>query len=637
MPMPPRPIRTFGILAHVDAGKTTLTERMLFLAGSIRAPGSVDKGTTHTDWLDVERERGISVRSAAATFPWRELTLNLIDTPGHADFSAEVERSLRVLDGAVLVLSAVEGIQAQTAALWRALRAMGLPTLLFINKTDRLGADPDRVLAELQRQFSPLALPLPEPGAAPDPDLLERLAEHDDLLLEHWLEGRPVPPDLLYDRMADLARAGRLFPVLTGAAAKGLGVDRLLDAVVDCLPAPAGDPDGPVAGLVFKLEHDPTMGRIAFVRLFSGTLRNRDAVANATQGTPEKVTQIRRILASRHEDTGELRAGEVGSVCGLQARIGDVLGEPEGVPDGCRLAVPLLTVQAFAAQEAEFPRLVAALKELADEDPLLDLQWLREERELHLRIMGVIQMEVLASLLRTRFGLEASFGSPSVIYRETPARAGEGYVEYTMPKPCWAVLRFALEPGERGSGVEFRSVVRDDELFQRYQNQVRRTLPEALKQGLHGWEVTDLRITLVAGQHHLVHTHPLDFAVATPMGIMDALEATGTTLLEPMLDCAIAVPAALGNRVIGDILQMRGTFESPEIAGETFRIQARLPVATSLDYPTRLGSLSGGRGVLATRFAGYQECPLEQGATCPRRGIDPRDRARYILAARKAL
>jgi ribosomal protection tetracycline resistance protein len=437
--------------------------------------------------------------------------------------------------------------------------------------------------------------------------------------------------------MADLARAGRLFPVLTGAAAKGLGVDRLLDAVVDCLPAPAGDPDGPVAGLVFKLEHDPTMGRIAFVRLFSGTLRNRDAVANATQGTPEKVTQIRRILASRHEDTGELRAGEVGSVCGLQARIGDVLGEPEGVPDGCRLAVPLLTVQAFAAQEAEFPRLVAALKELADEDPLLDLQWLREERELHLRIMGVIQMEVLASLLRTRFGLEASFGSPSVIYRETPARAGEGYVEYTMPKPCWAVLRFALEPGERGSGVEFRSVVRDDELFQRYQNQVRRTLPEALKQGLHGWEVTDLRITLVAGQHHLVHTHPLDFAVATPMGIMDALEATGTTLLEPMLDCAIAVPAALGNRVIGDILQMRGTFESPEIAGDTFRIQARLPVATSLDYPTRLGSLSGGRGLLATRFAGYQECPLEQGATCPRRGIDPRDRARYILAARKAL
>jgi ribosomal protection tetracycline resistance protein len=247
MPMPPRPIRTFGILAHVDAGKTTLTERMLFRAGSIRAPGSVDKGTTHTDWLDVERERGISVRSAAATFPWRELTLNLIDTPGHADFSAEVERSLRVLDGAVLVLSAVEGIQAQTAALWQALRAMGLPTLLFINKTDRLGADPDRVLADLQRQFSPLALPLPEPGAAPDPDLLERLAEHDDLLLEHWLEGRPVAPGLLYDRMAALARTGRLFPVLTGSAAKDLGVDRLLDAVADCLPAPAGDPDGPVA------------------------------------------------------------------------------------------------------------------------------------------------------------------------------------------------------------------------------------------------------------------------------------------------------------------------------------------------------------------------------------------------------
>jgi len=638
MPTSPRPIRNLGVLAHVDAGKTTLTEQMLFLGGGIRALGSVDRGTTHTDWMDVERERGISVRSAATTFQWRGVAINLIDTPGHVDFSAEVERSLRVLDGAVLVLSAVEGIQAQTVVLWKALRAMAIPTLLFINKTDRMGADPDRVTAELRRQFTPLALPLPE---TEDParlaGLLERVAEHDDLLLERWAEGRPVPPALLRERMAALARAGTLFPVLTGSAIKGLGMDRLLDAVVDCLPPPGGDPEGPVSGVVFKLEHDRTMGRIAFVRLFSGALRNRDTVANATQGTQEKVTQIRRIFAHRHEDTGELMAGDIASVCGLQARIGDILGDPEPVPGAFRLAVPLLTVQAFAAQEADFPRLVAALKELADEDPMLELQWLREERELHLRIMGVIQMEVLASLLRTRFGLAASFGSPSVIYRETPARAGEGCIEYTMPKPCWAVLRFAIEPGEPGSGVVYASVVRDDDMHYRYQNQVEKTLPEALKQGLHGWEVTDLKITLAAGQHHLVHTHPLDFAVATPMGIMNGLEATGTTLLEPMVDCAITVPAALGNRVIGDILQMRGSFESPEISGEAFRVVARVPVATSLDYPTRLGSLSGGRGVLSMVFAGYQACPLELGATSPRRGIDPRDQARFIMSARKAL
>ncbi|MDR3669794.1 MAG: TetM/TetW/TetO/TetS family tetracycline resistance ribosomal protection protein [Holophaga sp.] len=638
MPTSPRPVRNLGIVAHVDAGKTTLTERMLFLSGSIRTLGSVDRGTTHTDWMDVERERGISVRSAATTLPWRGVAINLIDTPGHVDFSAEVERSLRVLDGAVLVLSAVEGIQAQTTGLWKALRAMAIPTLLFVNKTDRMGADPGRVLEELQRQFTPMALALPE---ADDPalqaHLLERLAEHDELLLEYWAEGRPVPPALLRERMAALVRAGTLFPVFTGSAIKGLGVERLLDAVVDCLPAPAGDPDGPVSGVVFKLEHDKTMGRIAFVRLFNGSLRNRDSVPNATQGTQEKVTQIRRIFAHRHEDTGELAAGDIASVCGLQARVGDILGDPAAVPGTFRLGVPLLTVQAFAAQEADFPRLVAALKELADEDPMLELQWLREERELHLRIMGVIQMEVLASLLRSRFGLEASFGPPSVIYRETPARSGEGHIEYTMPKPCWAVLRFAIEPGERGSGVRYASVVRDDDLHYRYQNQVEKTLPEALKQGLHGWEVTDLKITLVAGQHHLVHTHPLDFAVATPMAIMNGLDATSTTLLEPMLDCAITVPAALGNRVIGDILQMRGTFESPEISGEHFRVTARLPVATSLDYPTRLGSLSGGRGVLATRFAGYQECPLELGAPSPRRGIDPRDQAKYIMSARKAL
>ena len=638
MPTPSRPIRNLGVVAHVDAGKTTLTEQMLFLSGGIRALGSVDKGTSHTDWMDVERERGISVRAAATTFAWRAVAINLIDTPGHVDFSAEVERSLRVLDGAILVLSAVEGIQAQTTVLWKALRTMGIPTLVFINKTDRMGANPERVLDDVQRQFSPMALAFPEGGGpALDAGLMERLAEHDELLLEAWVEGRELAPDLLRARIAGLVGAGALFPVFTGSAIRGLGMERLLDAVVDYLPAPGGDPEGPVSGLVFKLEHDKTMGRIAFVRLFNGTVRNRDSLANATQGTQEKITQIRRIYAHRHEDSGELAAGDIASVCGLQARVGDILGDPGAVPGICQLAVPLLTVQAFAAQEADFPRLVAALKELADEDPMLELQWLREERELHVRIMGVIQMEVLASLLRSRFGLEATFGNPSVIYRETPTRAGEGYIEYTMPKPCWAVLRFAIEPGERGSGLHYASTVRDDDMLYRYQNQVQKTLPEALKQGLLGWEVTDLRITLVAGQHHLVHTHPLDFAVATPMGIMNGLEATGTTLLEPMLECTISVPAALGNRVIGDILQMRGTFESPEIHGEEFRIVARVPVATSLDYPTRLGSLSSGRGVLSMRFTDYQECPLELGATSPRRGIDPRDQARFIMSARKAL
>ncbi len=655
------PLRNLGLVAHVDAGKTTLTEHMLFLSGSIRALGSVDKGTACTDWLDVERARGISVRAAATTFGWRDVTINLIDTPGHVDFSAEVERALRVLDGVILVVSAVEGIQAQTVALWQALRRMGLPTLIFINKLDRLGADPQRVLGDLQRQFSPMVLPLQvvtaldaEPvmlealaeGTLPADEvhvlvlrnqLLERAAEKDEALLEAWVEGRSVSNADLRAAMARLSRAGILFPVLYGAAAKGLGVEQLLDAVVDFLPHPRGTAQGPVSGLVFKLEHDRTMGRIAYVRLFQGVLANRDTVHNTTQDRPEKVTQIRKVHGSRHRDTGLLEAGDIASVCGLQARIGDILGDPVAVPPACGLAMPLLMVQAHPAQDGDFSRLVAALQELADEDPMLELQWLRDTRELHLRIMGVIQLEVLTSLLRTRFGLQATFGPPSVIYRETPTQAGEGSIEYTMPKPCWAVLRFALEPGEPGSGVTFASTVRDDAIHYRYQRQVEQTLPEALKQGLHGWEVTDLKVTLVGGEHHLVHTHPLDFVVATPMGIMNGLEATGTTLLEPMVEATLTVPAALGNRIIGDILQMRGTFDSPQVLGDTFTVVALLPVATSLDYSTRLGSLSSGRGSLTTRFAGYQPCPLELGATCPRRGVDPRDQAKYILSARGAL
>lgn len=646
-------VRNIGIVAHVDAGKTTITENMLFLSGSIRTMGRVDDGTTQTDWLDVERERGISVRTAATLLKWNDISINLIDTPGHVDFSAEVERTLRVLDAAILVLSAVESVQAHSETLWKALREQKIPTLIFINKMDRIGADPDQVLRDVRHRLSLDTLPIQqirgegtrEPfvyslweDSQATMKIYEFLAERDDVLCEKYLSGKEVSSLELNATLIRLTREGKVTPVFFGSAIHGVGIRELLDGVMEYLPGPTGDPNASVAGIVFKIERDPSMGKMAYVRLYNGRLENRDTVFNHTQGLREKITQIRKSFGSKFEDIGRLDAGDIGVVCGLsQARIDDILGTPDAVPGKTCIAHPLLKVQVLPAQESDYMALVAALQELTDEDPLLGMEWVKEEREIHIKIMGTIQTEVLASLLKSRFGLEVSFAKPSVIYKETPTCGGEGFVSYTMPKPCWAVLRFSIEPGERGSGLIYSSEVREEKIHARYQHQVEQTLPKALEQGLYGWEVTDLRVKLIDGEHHMEHTHPLDFVVATPMGMMDGLVNTGTTLLEPILRFEISVPEEMGGRVLGDLIQLRGTFDSPTIFQGVFTVRGVIPVATSLDYPIKLSSMTAGRGKMKTQFAGYQECPLDLGMTTPYRGINPLDRAKYILSARNAL
>ncbi|MGE5673078.1 MAG: GTP-binding protein [Mycobacterium leprae] len=646
--MEQRPIRNVGLLAHVDAGKTTTTEQMLFLTGRIRAAGSVDNGTAQTDWLDVERERGISVRMATTVLPWRETAINLVDTPGHVDFVAEVERSLQVLDGAVLVISAAEKVQSHTETLWHALRRLHIPTLLFVNKVDRLGVSIEGVTDAIRSELTDKAVVLQAVsgtealfrGVEPIPheQLLERMADLDGETLERYVANDQVPPEYLQQRLAALCQSEEAFPILFGAASKGIGVRELLDAIVDYLPAPTDKASDPVSGVVFKLDRDATMGRLAYVRLFGGELQTRTAVRNETRATDAKVAQVRKMYARHHEDVGRLTAGDIGVLCGLgDVRVGDVLGDPRGVPPLHRLAVPVLTVQVHAQKDADYPRLVSALQELTEEDPLLGFQWQRESRELHVQVMGAIQIEVLSSLLQSRFGVQARFDSPTVIYQETPATAGEGFVAYTMPKPCWAILRFAIEPLPRGSGLVYSSQVGADSLLPSYQNEVARRVPEALQQGLSGWQVTDLKVTLTYGEHHIYHTHPLDFVVATPMGIMDGLVTTGTQLMEPLYGFRLSVPEDAAGRVMGDLVQMRARFDAPTMSGGRFVVEGELPVATSLDYPVRLNSMTGGRGVLTTRFAGYQPAPLDVKATRDRTGVNPLDRAKYILSVRGAL
>jgi ribosomal protection tetracycline resistance protein len=643
-----REIRNLGILAHVDAGKTTLTENMLYLSGRIKAAGNVNKGTSVSDGMAVEKRRGISVRASTLTFEWKGVQVNLIDTPGHVDFSAEVERSLRVLDCAVLVLSAVEGIQAQTEPIWDALEALDIPVILFINKIDRAGADSASVLERLREEFSPKVVPLNsavnegESSArtsgldlAADDDLIEIVAESQDLLLEKYLNGENLSSDEIEQAISRSTRTRALFPVLLGVAKNNIGTEYLLDRIVDCFPDGRGDPDADVSGVVFRIDHDERLGRVAGVRLYAGSLRARDSVTNTSLGKQEKITQVKRRVLERYEDIQVLTAGDIGHLCGMpEVRIGDVLGDPGPVPQGYTLSEPLLTVQVIPDDGSELTKLSNALQMLSSEDPHLDFRWFAEEKELNVRITGVVQTEILSEILQQRFGLGATFGDPTVIFKETPAGSGFGIERYTMPKPCWAVVKYLIEPGERGSGISYSSKVSTTSVVLKYQNEIEVAIPGALKQGIKGWEVTDLKITFVEGEDHVLHSRPGNWKLATNIAILKGLTETDTKLLEPILAFRILASEEHMGRITSDILSMRGMFEPPEMRAGTVVLTGQIPLATSMDYPVRLSSLTGGKAKMSLRFDAYEECPKGEGVTREYKGICPLDRSKYILMMR---
>ncbi len=646
--------RNIAILAHADAGKTTITENFLFLAGKIKSIGSVDNGTTQSDCLPVEMERGISVRSSLISFHWNNTLINLADTPGHVDFSSDVERTLCAVDGAILVLSAVEGVQAHTETIFRALQNRKIPTLLFINKIDRVGADVEAVISDIRKELAPNIAVLQSvvnqgegnagilsrmQNTAVPAEIVEEVITVNDTLLEKYLSGENIDNETIIAELRKSVTVAAIYPVLLGSAKQGIGVVDLLNAVIEFIPAPSGDPRKPLSALVFGIGHDRVMGKMALLRVYDGSIGNRDMFSIAHSDYTCKVTQIRRIFSGKHEEIPVVSAGEIAAVCGLYSvQVGDILGvASDAVPPLIPLHAPLLTVQIRAVNDNDYPALAEALSVLSCEDPSLEFAWLCGERELNLKIMGWIQMEVLVTILESRFNIKAVFDKPTVIYKETPTKMAEGFVQYWMPKPCWAVMRFLIEPLERGSGVEFESRVSVDKIQQKYQNEVERTIPKALEQGIKGWEVTDLKITLIEGEDHVMHSRPGDFVVATPMGIMDGLTNSGTTLLEPILGFKISASEELLGAITGDIHQMRGRFDSPTFDNGKFLLTGFFPLATSIDYPVTLSSRSGGKAKISTTFHGYEPCPDELGVVRPFKGISPLDTAKYILKARKAL
>jgi ribosomal protection tetracycline resistance protein len=646
-------IRNIAIFAHVDAGKTSITEQLLYHSGTIRTLGSVDSGNTQTDTLEVEKQRGITVNSSIISFQWDNCKINLIDTPGHIDFSSETQKAFLAIDSAIVVISAVEGIQAQTENLINLLIQNKKPFLIFINKIDRIGSDIEEIITELHSELKLNTFPLQSIQNEASNDvkiqlnwnnnidnldnsLIEKIVEHNEELLNDYFEGKTIPFKILNSKLISLTHQQKIIPVFMGSAKYNLGIDLLLNGIESYLPNPKIT-NKELSGIIFKTFHQKD-GKWLVIRLFSGEIQTRTSILNASQNHTEKVSMIKSITLNNSKIVDTIQAGDIALIKGVNhAKPGDFIGEMPKISFDNTLSKPLLSVQVIPNNSADVNKLVEALNILHNEDPDLDFFFIKEEREFHIKIHGNIQKEILQSLLKSRFNLEVSFSNPTVIYKETPTAISEGYVRYWMPKPCWAIMKFKIEPLKTGKGIQYESIISVNDVKKQYQNDVKKTIPTALKQGVLGWEVDDIKITLIEGEDHEMHTKSNDFAIATPMGIMDGLSKAKMTLLEPVLSFKIKTPEQYIGNIQSELVKLRAKITLSEALENKVIIAGEIPLATSLEFPIKLSSITSGKAKLNTKFLKYQKCDSSLGKTRDFKGISPLDTAKYILKARKAL
>ena len=600
-----------GILAHVDAGKTTLTERLLYAAGVIDEVGRVDDGTTQTDTLPLEQRRGITIKSAVVSFAIDDVRVNLIDTPGHPDFIAEVERVLSVLDGAVLVISAVEGVQSQTPLLMRALQRLGVPTLIFVNKLDRVGADPDRVLEEISARLTPAIVPVDDRAK-----LAEVLADRDESLLAAYVEGDGLPYRRLREELAAQTGRALVYPVFVGSARTGEGVDDLMVGIAELLPASAGDAEGPASGSVFKIERGTAGEKIAYVRMFSGTVHARERLND------EKVTAISVFAAGNAEQRASVSAGEIAKLWGLgNIQIGDRIGEAP--PPRREFAPPTLESVVVPTDPDDGAALRVALGQLAEQDPLIEVRQDDERHEMSVSLYGEVQKEVIQATLAEDYGIDVEFQETTPIYVERPRRVGEAIeILNTETNPYRATIGLRVEPAREGSGLEFRLEVdhRRAPLYafkklESFGSAMEEYVREQLQEGLYGWRVPDCVVTMTDSNYSSPDgpqstrgplSTPADFRKLTPIVVMQALESAGTVVCEPTARVGLEVPTHAVGAVIPALARLGATFETPAPNGEKSTITAVLPATRADELHRELPALTGGEGVLDSSFAGYQ-------------------------------
>jgi ribosomal protection tetracycline resistance protein len=663
-----------GILAHVDAGKTTLSERLLYTAGAIDHVGSVDAGTTQTDSLELERERGITIRSAVASFLVGDLAVNLVDTPGHPDFIAEVERVLGVLDGAILVVSAVEGVQPQTPLLFRALQRLHVPTLLFVNKIDRSGADPDGILAAMARRLAPGIVQMAAvrdagsrgarvvPFAAGDEThrtrLTEVLAEHDEAIMRDYVNGAAgLPYPRLRTALADRTRRGETYPVFFGSASMGIGVDILLAGVDELLSGIERDPAADVSGRVFKIERSVSGERVAFVRLFAGTLRPRQRV-RVGGGDDAKPTSIKVFAPAGAPRRDTLAAGEMATVRGLGAvRVGDAIGEPPpGDEATARFPRPALEAVVYPLRPDQAGSLRAALGQLAEQDPLIDVRQDDHRHEIAVSLYGEVQKEVIQATLEREYGIAADFRETTTVCIERPAGVGEaeevihakthtnitGRSSPLSTNPFLATLAFRIEPAPFGSGVAFRADIEPRlvplYLFKTpdtFRAQMEGFVGEALEEGLAGWQVTDCRVTMTDCGYMSPVTSTGDFRRLTQLVLSTALTRAGTWVCEPLADLRLEMPSVTAPGVLGALGRLGGRVTGQFSANGVSHAGAVLPVARLRSLQHQLPGLSMGEGILESRPDGYQPVGSDNPPRRERSSPSPLDRDAWLASLAK--
>lgn len=649
-------ILTIGIVAHVDAGKTSITESLLHYSGTTKSLGSVDKGSAVTDGLAMEKNRGISIKSSSVSFSWKNTVFQLVDTPGHVDFSAEVDRSLSILDGVILVVSAKEGVQAHTLNLWESLVERKLPIVIVFNKIDRDGVDVEQVFLDFQKELGTklFSMNFPETSNPNKPLLvpflncksytneviidksLENLAECDEDFLNQYLEGDVSDLAQILKKGKQRIKTGSLYASLFTSAKLSLGIEELLNSISELTPYPENYFPTTCAK-VFKVSYDEKKGRLASVKSYGGVLKSKDVIQSQKLNKEIKINQIFKPHLGDLVQFSELNPGEIGVITTSDIIIsGDILGTENLQDKYSKISKAVLGVQVVATEEKDYQKLGEALEILNIEDPILDFKWFKEEREFHLKILGPIQTEVLKENLTQRWGIEADFLQPKVIYKETPSKPAEGYVRYWMPKPCWAIMTFLIEPAPLGSGVSFTSKVRTSDISNKYINEVKRAIPWSLKQGILGYEVTDLSITLIEGTEHTVHSNPGDFLLATPMGILRGLENAGTDLLEPMYAFEIKANQDFLGPISSDLNQMGAQIDPPIFENDFFTISGKVAVAEAMDYSIKFNATTSGKGRLKLSLDGYQKTATTEDKIRSYKGVSPLDESQWILHMRGA-
>lgn len=666
--------RNIGIIAHIDAGKTTTTERIMFYTGLTHRIGSVDEGTTVTDWMVQERERGITIVSAAVSAEWKGYQVNIIDTPGHIDFTAEVQRSLRVLDGGVVVFDAVQGVEPQSETVWRQADRYGVPRICFVNKMDRVGASFERTVESIINRLgaNPIPMQVPigfestfkgavdlltmkavvweddlgkEPKITEIPEdlkaqaeearakMVEKIAELDDELTLKFLEAQEITIDELKAALRKGIIANKANAVFCGSSLKNKGVQVLLDAVVDYLPSPAdipsvkvtepGNPenefelrtqdDEHLSALVFKIVTDPYVGRLAYIRVYSGVLSQGQTVQNSTKGRKERIGRLLRMHADRREDITEIRAGDIGAVLGFKESFtGDTLCDTKSLAlETISFPEPVISIAIEPKSSADQEKMGEALRKLAEEDPTFRVRSDEATAQTVIAGMGELHLDIIVDRLLREFKVQANIGTPRVAYRESITKpvkeVNYKYAKQSGGKGQYGHVVFSLEPGERGSGVVFENKIVGGAIPKEYINPVEKGFKEAAENGvLAGYPVVDLKITLFDGSYHEVDSSEMAFKLAASIGFKEGVHKGNPILLEPMMKVEVIVPEEYLGDVMGQINSRRGLIQGMEARqGNAQAVRSMVPLAEMFGYATQLRSATQGRGVFSMEFDHY--------------------------------